>query len=190
MSAAECRGFDRLIVEATCNVQCLVWALRIADGTVSLPFHEGKAKNLQLDVSLAGDEPSGPWECRTLRLAEPAHSRPRVDVAQLEARVKASLQQIAVHSTFRLGPEPFDLGFGRVEFTIRKGKVRDFVVARRLLLDEEGRLRQVPAAGSRPASRRGESAAIGGLSASATGAGKGPLSPEASVTICLRQGTP
>jgi len=136
MTAVESRRYERLVVEATCHVQRLAWALGAADGTVSLSFHNGKAQKLRIDVSGEDGEPSDPRECLGLRRADAGRSQAQIDLLQLKARAKASLRKIAAHSAFWLDGEALDMRFGRVEFTIRTGKVRDFIVARRVLISD------------------------------------------------------
>jgi len=147
MSAVGSHRLERLVVEATYHVQCLARALGAGDGTVSLSFDHGKAQKLHVAVSVAGGEPSEPRECLGVRRADAGRSQARPDLPQLEARVKASLKKIAAHCAVWLGGERLDMRFGRVEFTLRDGKVHDLVVARRVLINDPGGLARLPAAG-------------------------------------------
>ena len=147
MSDAEFHRFIRLVLRAACEVQRLVWALGISDGTVSLALHDSDARPLRLDVSqwtdpdgYAPQHPgpgSGDVDRHTLRL----------DLAMLRAEVAARLRKMADGVVFWLGGRQFDLGFGRIEFTIRRGVVHDFVVARRVFLNKSEGFDPLPAVG-------------------------------------------
>jgi hypothetical protein len=147
MSDDDFRRFIRLVLAAACEVQRLVWALGISDGTVSVGFHGGRAAPLRLDVSR--------WVKRQRH--QPQESGPgspgadcprtRFDLVQIRAKVEAILLKMAGHGVFWLGGRPFDLSYGRIDFTVRCGVVRDFVVARRILLDDLEGLDPLAAAG-------------------------------------------
>jgi hypothetical protein len=147
MSEAEFHRFIRLVLRAACEVQRLVWALGISDGTVSLAFHAGDAKPLKLDVTrwadAHGPQPHDPG----LGASEADHHTIRLDLAQLRADVELSLRKMAEHAVFWLGGRPFDLGFGGIEFTIRHGMAHDFVVARRVLFNSSEGFGSLPAVG-------------------------------------------
>ncbi len=135
MSEAEFHRFIRLDVRAACEVQRLVWALGISDGTVSLAFHASDAKPLKLDVSRWVDADCPQSEHPGPGSGEIDRHTVRLDLAQLRAKVEASLHKMADQAVFWLGGRRFDLGFGRIEFTIRRGAVHDFVVARRVFFN-------------------------------------------------------
>jgi hypothetical protein len=80
---------------------------------------------------------SGDFDRRALRL----------DLAMLRAEVAARLHKMADGVVFLLGGRQFGLGFGRIEFTIRRGVVHDFVVARRIFLNSSEGFDPLPAVG-------------------------------------------
>lgn len=134
MGDADYHRFFRLVIEAAYEVQCLVWMLGIAEGTVSLSIHKGDAPPLKLDVTRWEDATPRTRSGLPTKSADNYRLKSRSDFAYLRDKIAASLHNMAGQAVFYLAGWPIDLEFGSINFTVQHGAVRDFVVARRVML--------------------------------------------------------
>jgi hypothetical protein len=134
MGDADYHRFIRLVIEAAYEVQCLVWMLGMAEGTVSLSIHKGDDPPLKLDVTRWEDATPRPSPEFPLKTADDQRLKSRSEFAQLRDKIVASLHNMAGQTVICLAGRPMGLEFGSINFTVHRGMVRDFVVARRVIL--------------------------------------------------------